>query len=107
MYVGMYVCVMLSTKCLPLDNSLKLFHLVQKIDLYLILKPHFQEEPQTPDTGTTGTENQGDGTETQTETDSGRATSGSGKKEQTSPPETVFKKLAPSYNRYTLLRDEL
>ncbi|CAH3159572.1 unnamed protein product [Porites lobata] len=65
------------------------------------------EEPQTPDTGTTGTDGQGDGTETQTETDSGRATSGSGKKEQTSPPETVFKKLAPSYNRYTLLRDEL
>lgn len=29
---------------------------------------------------------------------------GSGK---TNPPETVFKKLAPSHNRYTLLRDEL
>ena len=27
--------------------------------------------------------------------------------EQTTPPETVFKKLAPSEQRYTLLRDEL
>lgn len=26
---------------------------------------------------------------------------------QTSPPESTFKKLAPSKNRYTLLRDEL
>ena len=33
--------------------------------------------------------------------------SGQGKKPKTSPPETVFKKLSPSYNRYTLLRDEL
>lgn len=34
--------------------------------------------------------------------------SGSGdRKTKTSPPETVFKKLSPSYNRYTLLRDEL
>jgi len=36
-----------------------------------------------------------------------RTGSGSGKKEQTSPPETVFKKLAPSFKRYSLLRDEL
>ena len=35
---------------------------------------------------------------------SGSGGGGSGK---TSPPETVFKKLAPSHNRYTLLRDEL
>jgi hypothetical protein len=27
--------------------------------------------------------------------------------EQTDPPETVFKKLKPSHDRYTLLRDEL
>lgn len=26
---------------------------------------------------------------------------------QTTPPESTFKKLAPSKNRYTLLRDEL
>lgn len=28
-------------------------------------------------------------------------------KVQTQPPESTFKKLAPSSNRYTLLRDEL
>lgn len=38
------------------------------------------------------------------QTGSGSQGAGSGK---TSPPETVFKKLAPSHNRYTLLRDEL
>lgn len=52
------------------------------------------------DTGTDGTA-----------TDDGsnkHGTSGSGdRKAKTSPPETVFKKLSPSYNRYTLLRDEL
>lgn len=102
----MYVSCNRQNAC-PWITLLNYFTQFNKIDLYLTLKPHFQEEPQTPDTGTTGTDDQGDGTETQTETDSGRATSGSGKKEQTSPPETVFKKLAPSYNRYTLLRDEL
>uniref|UniRef100_T1J2G5 Thioredoxin domain-containing protein n=1 Tax=Strigamia maritima TaxID=126957 RepID=T1J2G5_STRMM len=30
-----------------------------------------------------------------------------GEKESTTPPESTFKKLAPSRNRYTLLRDEL
>lgn len=30
-----------------------------------------------------------------------------GEKPQTTPPESTFKKLAPSKNRYTLLRDEL
>lgn len=30
-----------------------------------------------------------------------------GEKQQTTPPESTFKKLAPSKNRYTLLRDEL
>lgn len=71
----------------------------------------FQEETHTPDDGgATGTETDQAGTETEPETEktgSGKTGSGSGKKEQTSPPETVFKKLAPSYNRYTLLRDEL
>jgi endoplasmic reticulum resident protein 44 len=28
-------------------------------------------------------------------------------KKKTTPPESTFKKLAPSKNRYTLLRDEL
>ena len=28
-------------------------------------------------------------------------------KEPTTPPESTFKKLAPSRNRYTILRDEL
>lgn len=32
---------------------------------------------------------------------------GSDEKKPTSPPESTFKKLAPSKNRYTLLRDEL
>ncbi len=31
----------------------------------------------------------------------------SGMKGQTSPPESTFAKLAPSRNRYTLLKDEL
>lgn len=31
----------------------------------------------------------------------------SSQNEITSPPESTFKKLAPSSNRYTLLRDEL
>lgn len=31
----------------------------------------------------------------------------SGIKKPTTPPESTFKKLAPSKNRYTLLRDEL
>lgn len=64
-------------------------------------------ETDSPETAGTETDQ---GTETKTETQktgSGRTGSGSGRKEQTSPPETVFKKLAPSYNRYTLLRDEL
>lgn len=30
-----------------------------------------------------------------------------GDKQQTTPPESTFKKLAPSRNRYTLLKDEL
>lgn len=30
-----------------------------------------------------------------------------GETEQTDPPETVFKKLKPSHDRYTLLKDEL
>lgn len=30
-----------------------------------------------------------------------------GDRKGTSPPESTFKKLAPSKNRYTLLRDEL
>ena len=71
----------------------------------------FKEETHTPDDGgAAGTETDQTGTETGPETEktgSGKTGSGSGKKEQTSPPETVFKKLAPSYNRYTLLRDEL
>ncbi|KAL9957695.1 hypothetical protein ACROYT_G034623 [Oculina patagonica] len=74
--------------------------------------PDPEQEEQQPDatdqTDDTVATDTNQGTETQTETEkSGRAASGSGKKEQTSPPETVFKKLAPSYNRYTLLRDEL
>lgn len=32
---------------------------------------------------------------------------GGGDKQGTTPPESTFKKLAPSKNRYTLLRDEL
>jgi hypothetical protein len=32
---------------------------------------------------------------------------GSDGDEQTDPPETVFNKLKPSHDRYTLLRDEL
>ncbi|XP_058962610.2 endoplasmic reticulum resident protein 44 isoform X2 [Pocillopora verrucosa] len=70
------------------------------------------EEEETTETDSpkeAGTEKEtetGQGTETQ-KTGSGKTNSGSGRKEQTSPPETVFKKLAPSYNRYTLLRDEL
>ncbi|RMX46334.1 hypothetical protein pdam_00000688 [Pocillopora damicornis] len=71
-----------------------------------------EEEEETTETDSpeeAGTEKEtetGQGTETQ-KTGSGKTNSGSGRKEQTSPPETVFKKLAPSYNRYTLLRDEL
>lgn len=70
---------------------------------------YFQDATETDSPETAGTETD-QGTETKTETQktgSGRTGSGSGRKEQTSPPETVFKKLAPSYNRYTLLRDEL
>lgn len=68
------------------------------------------ETPNTDDAAAAETQTDNAGTETQAETekpDSRRTGSGSGKKEQTTPPETVFKKLAPSYNRYTLLRDEL
>lgn len=32
---------------------------------------------------------------------------GSTEKKTTHPPESTFKKLAPSKNRYTILRDEL
>ena len=35
------------------------------------------------------------------------ATNGAIPKQPTSPPESTFKKLAPSKNRYTILRDEL
>ena len=69
----------------------------------------FKETTETDSPEEAGTEKEtetGQGTETQ-KTGSGKTNSGSGRKEQTSPPETVFKKLAPSYNRYTLLRDEL
>ncbi|XP_068688993.1 endoplasmic reticulum resident protein 44-like [Montipora capricornis] len=75
--------------------------------------PDPEEQTGTPDTddaAATGVDTDNTGTETQPETDkpdSRKSGSGSSKKEQTSPPETVFKKLAPSYNRYTLLRDEL
>ncbi|XP_015761302.1 PREDICTED: endoplasmic reticulum resident protein 44-like [Acropora digitifera] len=68
------------------------------------------ETPNTDDAAAAETQTDNAGTETQAETekpDSRGTGSGSGKKEQTTPPETVFKKLAPSYNRYTLLRDEL
>ena len=69
---------------------------------------HSIQDPTTDQTDdNTGTDTN-QGTETEAERGkAGRTGSGSGKKEQTSPPETVFKKLAPSYNRYTLLRDEL
>lgn len=70
----------------------------------------FFQDPTTDQTDdNTGAETN-QGTETESErgkAGTGKTGSGSGKKEQTSPPETVFKKLAPSYNRYTLLRDEL
>ncbi|KAK2560542.1 Endoplasmic reticulum resident protein 44 [Acropora cervicornis] len=69
-----------------------------------------KETPNTDDAAAAETLTDNAGTETQAETekpDSRGTGSGSGKKEQTTPPETVFKKLAPSYNRYTLLRDEL
>lgn len=69
-----------------------------------------KETPNTDDAAAAETQTDNAGTETQAETekpDSRGTGSGSGKKEQTTPPETVFKKLAPSYNRYTLLRDEL
>ena len=71
--------------------------------------------------GDTGTETDGVGkdvttggdtgpaiTVTDGDSESGTAKSGSGSgKKRTAPPETIFKKLSPSYNRYTLLRDEL
>lgn len=78
--------------------------------LFVNINCIFKETPNTDDAAAAETQKDNAGTETQTETekpDSRRTGSGSGKKEQTSPPETVFKKLAPSYNRYTLLRDEL
>lgn len=51
--------------------------------------------------GDQGTDNQPNDKQT------GESGSGERRKTKTSPPETVFKKLSPSYNRYTLLRDEL
>lgn len=41
------------------------------------------------------------------DTETGIATEETGQKQPTTPPESTFKKLAPSKNRYTLLRDEL
>ncbi|KAK3740163.1 hypothetical protein QZH41_014093, partial [Actinostola sp. cb2023] len=73
---------------------------------------HGPDEPGQPDvvvdmggdlgTADTGTQGTGDGLNKQPGSGSGEK-----KKARTSPPETIFKKLSPSYNRYTLLRDEL
>ncbi|XP_031572662.1 endoplasmic reticulum resident protein 44-like [Actinia tenebrosa] len=75
---------------------------------------HGPEETPKPDVietvqggqGDQGTDNQQGGAATDNK-QPGESGSGERKKTKTSPPETVFKKLSPSYNRYTLLRDEL
>lgn len=64
------------------------------------------QEGQPGDQGDQGTDNQQGGAATDNK-QSGESGSGDKKKTKTSPPETIFKKLSPSYNRYTLLRDEL
>lgn len=70
---------------------------------------HFQESKQEEGAkGETQTNDDGtkeDGATKNPQTGSGTAQGGGSGK--TSPPETIFKKLAPSHNRYTLLRDEL
>ncbi|XP_028513934.1 endoplasmic reticulum resident protein 44 [Exaiptasia diaphana] len=73
---------------------------------------HGPDEPKQTDAvgsqGDQGTADMGTGNPGSEDGSNKQVESGSGdRKTKTSPPETVFKKLSPSYNRYTLLRDEL